>query len=265
MRVFQKYFGSGLSRLSLLTVALWPVCSPAVVLDWSTVTWAAGTLSHSYDIDPSHAGNDITVSITGNTGNFVNTTPQIDSKNEGGLGAGTKALDFTMQHGNLNQNVVVTITFNYAQGVDGVSFSLFDIDTSGGNQPSFVDQIRSIRGSFGSTNYSPTITGSVDNTVAGSGTNQTITGNANAPNTGAGSGDANATISFNNTITSLTFTYGNDASSQDPPSEQSISLYNISYKPKVPEVHPGLFAAVACGVMMLLRLKSRRQSIKRAP
>jgi len=211
MRVFQKYFSSGLSRLSLLTVALWPVCSPAVVLDWSAVTWTDGTLSHSYDIDPSNVGNDITVSITGNTGNFSSPTPQIDSKNEGGLGSATKALDFTMQYGNLNQSVVVTITFNYALGVDGVSFKLFDIDEGGGQ--SFVDQIRSIHGSFGSTNYSPTITGSADNTVAGSGTNQTITGNATAPNTGAGSGDADATISFNNTITSLTFTYGNDSSS----------------------------------------------------
>ena len=35
----------------------------AITLDWDTVTWTAGSLSNSYNIDPLKAGNDITVSM----------------------------------------------------------------------------------------------------------------------------------------------------------------------------------------------------------
>ena len=39
----------------------------AVTLDWDGVTWTAGSLSNSYDIDPVRPGNDITVTVSGNT------------------------------------------------------------------------------------------------------------------------------------------------------------------------------------------------------
>ena len=39
----------------------------ALILDWDGVTWTAGSLSNSYDIDPVRAGNDITVTVSGNT------------------------------------------------------------------------------------------------------------------------------------------------------------------------------------------------------
>ena len=49
----------------------------AVTLDWSAVTWTAGSLSNSYDIDPSNPGNDITIAMSGNTGNFNSGSPSI--------------------------------------------------------------------------------------------------------------------------------------------------------------------------------------------
>jgi hypothetical protein len=36
----------------------------AATLDWSTVTWPAGSTSQSYEVDSSNPGNDITISMT---------------------------------------------------------------------------------------------------------------------------------------------------------------------------------------------------------
>src|SRR5436190_593234 len=51
--------------------------SRAVTLDWDTVTWTAGSLSNSYDIDAARPGNDVTVTVSGNTTLFrqVNVSP----------------------------------------------------------------------------------------------------------------------------------------------------------------------------------------------
>ncbi|MCD6051601.1 MAG: hypothetical protein K0Q55_3010, partial [Verrucomicrobia bacterium] len=57
-------------QLSLLAFALWllPAQAQAVVLDWDLVNWSSGSLSQSYDIDASNPGNDITITISGDTG-----------------------------------------------------------------------------------------------------------------------------------------------------------------------------------------------------
>jgi hypothetical protein len=41
----------------------------AMTLDWSTVTWPAGSTSQSCGIDSTNPGNDITISMTSSTGN----------------------------------------------------------------------------------------------------------------------------------------------------------------------------------------------------
>ena len=61
--------------------------APAVTLDWSTVTWTAGSLSNSYDVDPTNPGNDITIAMSGNTGNFNSGSPSIGT----GLGGTGKS------------------------------------------------------------------------------------------------------------------------------------------------------------------------------
>jgi hypothetical protein len=58
----------------LAVFALSAASANAVVLDWSTVTWTAGSLSNSYDVDPAKPGNDITVAISGDT-NMLQTDP----------------------------------------------------------------------------------------------------------------------------------------------------------------------------------------------
>jgi hypothetical protein len=44
---------------------------PAVQLVWDTATWPAGALSNSFDIDPANTGNDLTITMTGDTARFT--------------------------------------------------------------------------------------------------------------------------------------------------------------------------------------------------
>src|ERR1700719_1802923 len=40
----------------------------AVLVDWSVQNWPTGSLSNSYDVDPSNPENDVTITVSGNTG-----------------------------------------------------------------------------------------------------------------------------------------------------------------------------------------------------
>ncbi len=102
------------------------VCSTrAVVLDWSSVTWTPGSLSNSYDVDPASPGNDITVTVSGDT-SFLQPdynppnpmTPAITTTLAGGFSPAPQSLvlaaDFTTQL----QALRVTVNFSaaYTQG-----------------------------------------------------------------------------------------------------------------------------------------------------
>ncbi len=56
------------------------------------------------------------------------------------------------------------------------------------------------------------------------------------------------TFTFSTAITNFSFTYGNETNAPSNPGNQWITLYDISFdaKPKVPEWHPGLIAALLC-------------------
>jgi len=240
--------------LFLLLLLLAPASAKAMVLDWSNVTWSAGSLTGSFDIDPDNPGNDVTVTITGSTGQFFNSTyPKITSDFTGGLGAGTDQLDLYVDYSNTSQSITVAVTFNYAGGVSDVNFILFDVDTGAvtgkGKNPerAFVDQITGIAAvATNDTLVAPTITvaNSTYTQTSGSGTNQTITGQDVANDF---SGQGSVTIDFGtNTISGFSFTYGEGPGSEKDPFAQGIGLYDVNYKPKVPEYHPGLLSALMC-------------------
>jgi hypothetical protein len=237
--------------LLLACAGLLPSKAQAIVLDWNNVTWSSGTLSNSLEIDSSNAGNDITITITGNTSRFISGRPEITTDFTGGYGSTPSPdnLELWADFSNTSESVTVTVTFSagYVGGVNNVNFMLFDVDTGsdvkGGNK-TFIDQVRAISAvSATSGLIAPTITTSSNNSKSGSGTNQVVSGTDENPNN---SGNGNVTVDFGtNYITSFTFEYGNSASGvQKNPDYQSIGLYDINYKPKVPEVHPGLFAAL---------------------
>src|SRR5438105_1338691 len=120
-------------RIRLCLALLLAICAvrlpvQAALLDWDTVTWTAGSLSMSFETDASNPGNDITITITGNTSRFTQGTPLNGTSITGGLSPAQSALDLAVDFASRSESITVTVTFNYAQGVDDVNFKLFDVD-----------------------------------------------------------------------------------------------------------------------------------------
>ena len=73
--------------------------APAALVNWDVLTWAPGTTTNSYDVDPSNAGTDITFSVTGTKADFTNDqatgviTPAITASLQGGLSPIQKSLE----------------------------------------------------------------------------------------------------------------------------------------------------------------------------
>ena len=245
----------------------------AVVLDWDTLTWTNGSLSNTYDIDPANAGNDVTISVSGNTSQLGSEatgerTPALTTNLTGGLSPAQKTLTIFIDLTSTTQSVTVLVDFSasYAQGVEKVSFSLFDIDfaNEGGNGADFRDQLRTITGvaAVGGATVSPTITTSAGNSLTGTGVNQVVDGIATVADTSA---NGTVLIDFGTTaIRSFTFTYGSGVTQKSDPTAQHMGLHDISFTP-VPEINPALSAALSCfaatGLMVFhrARVKSRRQ------
>jgi hypothetical protein len=216
----------------------------AVVLDWDGVTWTAGSLSNSYDVDPGTPGNDITVTMSGDVNRFTNDatsgvpTPAIDMTLTGGLSPVENSLQLAANL-KTGSKIFVTVDFSalYLQGVQNVSFSIFDIDLEKNH-----DQIRSIYGiALDGTHVAATITniGSAV-TLNGAGLGQFLTGRDPSPDN---SSNGNATISFGGTpITGFAFTWGN---TNGAPFYQQISITDIYFIP-VPEMSPAVPTIIVC-------------------
>ena len=230
-----------------LSCAIFSLCgtASAVLVDWSALNWPAGSLSNSYDVDPASAGNDVTATISGDTGQLQPSlvspnpqTPAITRAFDGGLGTSPLTLELALNLTNNTQSVTFTLDFSalYLAGVSNVSFTLFDIDANNISGSTYQDVIRSIYAtSILGTQIAPTITNVGANvSLTGTGLNQVLTGQVSTVDLGAGSGAGNATISFNTTtIRSITFMYGSSTMFADP-TYQHIGIYNIDYS-VVPE------------------------------
>jgi len=235
------------SKIVILFCAIWMFAESvsAALVDWSALTWSAGSLSNSYDVDPGSTGNDVTATISGDTAQLQVSlaagnpqTPAITRAFDGGLGTSPLTLELSLNLTNNTQAVTFTLDFSalYAAGVAYVSFTLFDIDADNISGSTYQDVIKSIYAtSTTGTQIAPTITNVGANTLlTGSGLTYALTGQTTTADTGPGSGAGNATITFNATdIRSITFTYGASSLFADP-TYQHIGIYNIDYS-VVPE------------------------------
>ena len=238
----------------------------AITLDWDTVTWTAGSLSNSYDIDGSRAGNDITITVSGNTTQFQQElasgnpmTPAITPDFEGGLGTAQNSLCLAVNFANQSQAVTVAVNFSalYTLGVQNVSFTLFDIDYSNVSGNQYQDLLSSIQAvDMNGNAVAATITTSANNTRTGTGLTQVVNGTVSTADTGPGSGNGNVTISFGATaIKSFTFTYGTGGpSGVTDPTYQHVGISDITFTP-VPELNPAWSAVGSCLIAAVLILR----------
>lgn len=231
----------------------------ALILDWDAVTWNDGSLINSYDLN-SDAINDITVAITSQQANIWaldpatgTQTPTVNQSLTGGLVPPQDALNLAA---NLKTQSDVTINLSFTgpqPGAANVSFTIFDIDVTTNS-----DIISGIYGvAYDGTHIAATITnvGSAV-TLTGTGLTQVLTGNTASADSGPGSANGNATITFGSTIiTDVFFNFSNTAGA---PRFQNIAIGDISFTP-VPEMNPAATAAASCfGAMVLTRLVQRR-------
>jgi hypothetical protein len=242
------------------------ICGPssALTLNWGSEPWAAGSLQNSFDVDPTHAGNDVTVTVAGNTSQLQPElaapnpmTPVVAAAFQGGNSSPQNSLCIATNFANQSQGITVTVDFSqYTQGVRNVSFTIFDVDFSNASGSNYQDQIRSIMAvAVDGSLIAPTITTSVNNVLSGTGLNQVVNGVASTVDTGAGSGNANVTISFGNAaIRSFTFTYGSGTGTVADPTYQHIGMSNVNFTP-VPEMNPAFGASLSCIAAMLLVLR----------
>ncbi|MHB8523261.1 MAG: hypothetical protein ACYDH9_21255 [Limisphaerales bacterium] len=234
-----------------------------MLLDWSTVTWTAGSLSQSFDIDPNNPGNDVTITISDPTGSFIGGNPVIGTTPITGGTAADSSLQLALNFPNTSANITVTVQFTYAgkgyaYGVDSLQATLFDIDLGKqGANTVYQDQISGIQATAAGTGtaIAATVTnvpGAATYTVANNGAlSATITGNANNPDS---SGNGDATLNFGtNVVSGFSFTYGNGPGVNKGPNQQAIGLFDISFRPKVPEQNPALAAMALCGLVVGVR------------
>ena len=235
-------------------------------MNWGSVAWVPGSLTNSYDIDPAQPGNDVTVTVSDNTGQLqpevvspFPMTPAITTNFQGGLVTAPSSLNLAVNFTNQSERITVTIDFSaqYALGVQNVSFTIFDIDFANAGASTYQDQLRNIVATSidGTTLVAPTITTSSNNTLSGSGLSQVVDGTVSTVDTGPASGNGNVTISFGTTaIKSFTFTYGSGSGTVPDPTLEHIGVYDISFTP-VPEINPAWSAIGSCLLAAVLILR----------
>jgi hypothetical protein len=251
--------------LGVLLVAwmLQPVRAGAATLDWDSVTWTAGSLQNSYDVTGDGI-NDIRVTVSaiaGGTGSFQLTSPA----NSGGLlqgGTGGDTLVLAVNWTGTNTPLTVTIDF-FNLGASNVSFKLVDIDRGNNTaDEGYRDLISSIKARRTTGTYvGPTaLTGSANNTATLNGTNSQVIGNSDVDNNNPGNAAGDATINFGtNLINQVSFVYGNGSGAPGNPGLQLIGIGDITFTPRVPEVHPAWAASIICLIPVALRWGRRRR------
>lgn len=177
----------------------------AGTLDWSVQAplWPNNALNNNY-VNIGTPGVDVSVTVTGNTGNFQGTSPNLFNGN----------LDFFVNWPNATSTI--TITINFSQAISDLAFNIIDVDAG-----AFVDQVTiNATGPGGAVvpSISPDTTGPVNYTVAGN------------VITGVLQGDEEPTpVQFNDAVTQIVFIYGNGPGAPANPGTQAIAISDLSW------------------------------------
>ena len=227
----------------------------SITLDWNSITWTAGQLVQSFDIDPGNPGNDVTITITDAAGRIsqaVSGTTLIT----GGVSPTNKTLQLVTNFASNLESIVVRIDFNYLAGVRNVNFLVHDID---GDLNSWQEEVRGISAT-GDTlpNFAPTqiqpLNASPTFQITGAGLAQALTA------TSVSSDDANngsVSASFGpQLVRTATFTSGARTAGNFDPIESGISLGNITYN-NVPEPSSAMLMLSAASVAGFVRRRAK--------
>ncbi|MEP3892307.1 MAG: proprotein convertase P-domain-containing protein [Hellea sp.] len=187
----------------------------------TTNGWTAGDLTDSYTA----GGIPLLFTVTGNTGNLGQISgvdaPVTQDDYTGGIVPAEHSLGFAADHSNSAQELVLTVDLDDGTGVQGLQFSVFDIDLGG-----WVDRL-TVTGDLNGTTVFPTLTPSARNFISG---NSAIGQGGNAGLTEA---SGNVVVTFNSPIDQVTIAYGNDPSAGANPAFQIMSVHEMTMCPRL--------------------------------
>jgi hypothetical protein len=225
---------------------------PAATLNWSAVTWTAGSLSNTYT-NVGGSGVNVTVAFSGNTSTLQSGNPNTTAAQIGGTGKPSLQADVLFPT-SATAGITVTITFSKAVYVQNLNILDVDATLSNGG---WQDQISQIKG----TTSSGTINAV---SVVGGGSAVKVTGSQSAGWTALGQtsttndSTSNVSVSFGNSqVTQISFLYSPGPSQPSNPQPQRIGLDNITFS-LTPEVGPSLAAITLCGLVVISRIRQEQ-------
>lgn len=243
-----KFAGLGKVRaIALLLVALFSNALSAASIaqsiscggsslrhDWDVNTWPGGSLSNSYTT----SGETLSVAITGDTGFFLPDTasaPLTTNFDTGGLSPAEDSLELYVDHPFSSNTITVTADIGVSGiGVEELQFSMFDVDLAAAG---FQDEV-TVTGSINGTPVTPTLVGSVANSVSGN----VATGTTDADSATA---DGTVLVTFSSPIDQFVISYTNGPSAPADPSQQAISIHDIFTCPRLlPDISASKTVAV---------------------
>jgi MYXO-CTERM domain-containing protein len=278
MSTFEKMCGFSKMLLLCCSGVLFPALSHAVVLDWDTVDWTAGSLSQTFtNVQGSGMDIKITLSITGaNFASWNNQTQPDDNNRLGGddgnpyqaQGEGVDANgDPSEESLHLHMDSVqndfrgyIDVKIEFSQAAAGVSFNLFDVDRGGDGDSTrtFEDVIGDVQGTRNGSQVAPT-TASYDP----AGITEDSRNGSPIYRGGYYSPDASNSVlglGWNTQVVdSVSFRYYAGDLTNSTPGTQGISISDIEFYNAIPEA-----GTMTAGVLLLaglcaLELRRRRR------
>lgn len=187
-----------------------------VIFDWDAIAWTAGSTSNSYPLGT--LGN-ISFSLS-NPGLWLNNA----------AAGGQSPANQNVVHGGSFQNSLielvdlpsstseVTTTINLPAIMQGVQFSIFDVDYAAGQ---FADRVEVV-GERGGVTVLPTLTNGVANYVIG---NEAF-GDGNSD---SDQPDGTVIVTFSDPIDRIIIRYGNHSLSPANPGQQGVSIHDFNF------------------------------------
>ncbi|EDP95696.1 probable aggregation factor core protein MAFp3, isoform C [Kordia algicida OT-1] len=201
-------------------------CTIDQTFDWSTSGWNSGETSNSYIV----GGAPISFTTTPPSGgSFFGGSPAVAPFYQGDLAVTDDQLIIATLASELDGNEVnITIDLGASQvGLEGVNFSLFDID--GGDNGSTVNyrEIITIQGFLDGTPINPIILGSSIHTIA---TNVVTADAFEVPTSGAASADGVLGVYFTSAVDQVVINFElAPGATYTGSSSPGFSLYNVNF------------------------------------
>jgi hypothetical protein len=244
---------------TVFSLFLTVLSAPAAVLDWSAVTWTAGSLSNSYT-NVGGSGVNVTVAFSGNTGALQSTYPNTTSTQIGGTGKPSLQADVAFP---LSSTPGITVTITFSKAVYVQNLNVLDVDASlvAGGWQDEISQIKGVTATNQTINAVAVVPGGSAVTVTGS---QSAGWTALGQSSVTDASTANISIGFGNIqVKQISFLYSAGPSQPLLPQAQRIGLDNITFS-VTPEVGPSVAAIALCGLVVLVRMRQERKKKKRS-